>query len=69
MYTPCETCKLRFNREYSSECDLACDYAKSILILRDTKSKLEHLSEMPADSQLAKMRHGIKEILSDLAEL
>lgn len=69
MYSPCETCKLRFNHDYSKECDAMCDYARYVMVLRDTKDKLERLSEMPADSQLAKMRHGIKEILSDLAEL
>ena len=69
MYSPCVTCKSRFNREYSKECDVACEYAMYVMVLRDTKDKLERLSEMSLDDSIEKIYYGLKEIISDLAEL
>ena len=68
MYVPCETCRLRFGHEYTSECDAMCEYAQAVLVLKDTKEKLEILSQLTEESSIAKLTYGIKEIISDLAE-
>ncbi len=40
MYNPCQECKLRYNREYSKECDTTCDYAKEVLINKQYKDQV-----------------------------
>lgn len=41
MYSPCEMCKSRFNKEYSEECDAKCDYAVLAKIKNDIISVLQ----------------------------
>lgn len=40
-YYPCQTCYLRFNKQYSSECDDNCDYAKAIKLLKQVLIKTD----------------------------
>lgn len=41
MYSPCVECKLRYNKEYSAECDNNCDYANVCRRLKSANNKLE----------------------------
>lgn len=41
MYSPCMECKIRYNKEYSEECDNKCDYANISRRLKSANNKLE----------------------------
>ena len=41
MYSPCMECKLRYNKEYSEECDNNCDYANISRKLKSVNDELE----------------------------
>ena len=41
MYSPCMECKLRYNKEYSAECDNKYDYANIFRRLKSANNKLE----------------------------
>ena len=46
MYSPCFECKIRYNKEYSKECDNKCDYANLVSKLKTYGGIDEVLSVM-----------------------
>lgn len=41
MYNPCLECKLRYNKEYTEDCNDKCDYANITCKLKTANTKME----------------------------
>ena len=41
MFSPCEMCKIHLGKEYSSDCDLNCDYAQHVLLEKEFKAAVD----------------------------
>jgi len=50
MYYPCETCKIRFNREFSEKCNKTCDYAIKVKELFELKQQIKNEVDKVKDS-------------------
>lgn len=55
MYSPCFECKIRYNKEYSKECDNKCDYANLVSKLKTYGGIDEVLSVMEEERIPIKM--------------
>lgn len=55
MYSPCFECKIRYNKEYSKECDSKCDYANLVSKLKTYGGIDEVLSVMEGERIPIKM--------------
>ena len=58
MYVPCETCRLRFGHDYTAECDAVCEYAQAVLVLKDTKEKLEKLTQLSEEISIDELNYS-----------
>lgn len=52
MYSPCFECMNRYSRQYTEECDSACEYAVAVKVISDLQTEIKNLQDKIDDLEM-----------------